>query len=105
MAASAPCRLDSADPRVVDRLLELGPEAGKDLRGAIVRITASWGNERALPILLAWLDDTEWILVPEPTHMSRAAYQAAIAILARAAPEPPSSFEEPPVPVPGPWDD
>ena len=70
------------------------------------RLAALRGNERALPVLLQWLDDTEWVTVPpEGTSVHQAAYQAALAILTRTAPEPPTGFEEPPRPVSGPWDE
>jgi HEAT repeat protein len=90
--------------RAVERLLEFHSEAGADMRVAIARLASARGAERALPTLLEWLHDTRYSIVGGFTHVNQVAYSGALAILARAAPEPPADFEEPPQPVAGPWD-
>ncbi len=109
-AADALGRLGGQAPpevagRMVERLLDLSRDTNDDVRVAIARLAATRGAERALPVLLEWLDDAEWGYSYEPTPVYRVAYPAILAILARAAPEPPAGFEGPPQSVSGPWDE
>jgi hypothetical protein len=92
--------------RAVERLLELSSDADARLRVATAKLCISAGKESALPTLLDWLDDSGYDLaLPEITFVYQEAYRASLAILARSAEEPPVSFEEPPKPVAGPWDE
>jgi hypothetical protein len=94
-----------AAARTLERLLALRSEPNADLRVAISRLAMSRGTEHELPALLEWLGDAEHSFgYTEITQVCAVAYQAALAILARTAPEPPADFREPPEPVAGPWD-
>jgi HEAT repeat protein len=97
---------ESAVGRVLECLLDLSPDTEAPLRVATARIAAVQGNERALQILFQWLADRRKAHIAASffSSVSEVAYEAAIIILNRVAPEPPTSFEEPPQPVSGPWD-
>ncbi len=103
-AAGSLGQVAGSELRAMEALLALSRDGVAEVRASLAQVFAEQGDMRAVPILVAWVKDARESEYKGLRSVGEGAYWAAMAVLARCAPEPPGQVEQP-EPVRGPWDE